>query len=115
MASVTLRLTRPPEPAPQARPLSRREQIHAIKRAKLKQPWVAVVIGVGGRFGLEREFMPAQKDAVADIYELQPGPIYEVNENLGYTTRRYFCRIVDGRSVKMSKAEVVKHFSEGAR
>lgn len=81
--------------------------INAIKRAKRKQPWVARVTGAGGRFGVEREFMESRQVDGRLEFLLLEGELYEVNANLGWTTQRYFCRVTDGKTVKMSKADAL--------
>lgn len=79
-----------------------------VKRAKRKQPWVARVTGAGGRFGVDREFLTACIAPDGQLeYTLDPGALYEVNANLGWTTQRYFCLVKGDTMAKLSKKEAL--------
>ena len=75
-------------------------------------PWVAEIIGLAPLGKLCRSFIRGQRDyrdcngtgsrGIMIYFHLYPGKIYEVNELLTWDkSRRYFCRVVDGRIVEL--------------
>lgn len=83
-----------------------------------RKAWVAKITGVDPKFGFKREFMPYKKDysrsngtgsrGVYRVYFLPTGNIYEVSEPRGWSApTRWFCRVVDGKIVKIDREEVV--------
>ncbi len=86
--------------------------------AGLRRPWVAEITGPDPRYRLARKFLDGRKDyseansigsrGVYVYYHLEPGRIYEVNDLATWRrTDRYFCRVEDGRLVRMAEEEVL--------
>lgn len=90
--------------------------------------WVAEITGLCGRYGYERRFLPYKKDysransvgtrGVYAYYILDEGPVYEVSSPVSWrNTDRYFCRVIDGKIVRLAEQEVqvwARGFSESA-
>lgn len=83
-----------------------------------RKPWVAEITGTDHQYGLRRQFLEYHKDyskgnsvgtrGVYLHFLLVEGKIYEVFHFISWkNTNRYFCRIVDGKVVKMAKQEVL--------
>ncbi len=77
-----------------------------------RRPWVAEITGVDSNGRLQRSFLRGQRDyrdcngtgsrGIVVYFHLYPGKVYEVNELLTWEkSRRYFCRVVDGRMVEL--------------
>lgn len=86
------------------------------------QPWVARIKGTHAQYGLDREFMQAQRDYTDSsstgnrgiwlYYALRPG-IYEINERITWKRKdRYFLRVIDDETAeRINKDEVLRVFS----
>lgn len=83
-----------------------------------RRPWVAEITGRDPRYQYSRKFLDGQKDyseansigsrGVYVYYHLEPGRIYEVNDLATWRrTDRYFCRVEDGRVIRMAEEEVL--------
>lgn len=90
---------------------------------KPRQPWIAEIVGIDSRFGLQRIFLQGAKDyshgnsigsrGIYKFYSLEEGKIYEVNELQTWRrSERYFCRFTNGRMEKLAKNEVVQCLSD---
>lgn len=79
-------------------------------------PWVAEIIGTDDRFGLQREFLPFNKDfeeansqgsrGVYAVYILESGRAYEVFERTSWRgSRRYFATVSEaGEIIELADA-----------
>lgn len=86
---------------------------------KGKTPWVAQIVGLDAHLRLMREFVRGQKDyseattsgsrGIHLYYALKPG-IYEVNDRVTWgRVERYFCRVVDDKTLdKIPREEVMR-------
>lgn len=81
-----------------------------------RTPWVAEITG----WPPDRSFLDGHKDykradrkgerGVCRTFHLRPGSIYEVCHWEGWETkRRYFCRIEEGKVVKLSEEEAKQY------
>lgn len=101
-----------------------REQLRALLTPG-RRPWVARVTGLDDRHGLAREFERGLRDyreangtgsrGVWLTFVLRPGVLYEVQELVSWQNeRRYFCRVVAGKVVEMTREELLARFASGA-
>lgn len=79
--------------------------------------WVAEIVGRSGRYGYERQFVTCKKDytdsnsvgsrGVYAYYIVYDGHYYEVQEPVSWkNSLRYFCTVVDGEVVQITKEEM---------
>jgi|GEM_PF-2522650 len=92
----------------------------AYRRVLFPEPWVARIVGICPRYGLEREFLRSQTDythanstgsrGVRKTFWLHSGEVYEVCHRLTWRrVERYFCRVdAAGERVLMTREEVLE-------
>ena len=84
---------------------------------RIPKPWVAEIKGPSNRYKYTREFLTGHRDyseansigsrGVYMWFTLCEGPMYEVYQRITWrSSRRYFCKVEDGRIVEVEKDEV---------
>lgn len=83
-----------------------------------RAPWVAQVCGRSAQYGFDRAFLDGLYDyrvanrvgtrGIMLTFVLHPGKVYEVRELLSWSSeRRYFCHVVAGAIVHLSKEQAL--------